>query len=71
MFWETLAEPWQGCLAEAWTAYCAGSLPIGAVVTEADGSAYGVGIVIGGLRRRSVVTEGTGLEMGVGIKVAL
>ncbi len=37
MFWASLAEPWQGCLAEAWAAYCAGSLPIGAVVTDAGG----------------------------------
>ncbi|MDQ2808656.1 MAG: nucleoside deaminase [Chloroflexota bacterium] len=37
MFWATLEAPWQGCLSEAWAAYCAGSLPIGAVVTDAAG----------------------------------
>jgi tRNA(adenine34) deaminase len=35
--WESLAAPWRWCLAEAWTAYCAGSLPIGAAVTDAEG----------------------------------
>ena len=43
MFWATLAEPWQVCLTEAWTAYCAGSLPIGAVVTDAAGCIVGRG----------------------------
>jgi tRNA(adenine34) deaminase len=35
--WNRLSLPWQGCLEEAWTAYCMGSLPIGAVLTDADG----------------------------------
>ena len=35
--WESLAPPWQCCLEEAWAAYCAGSLPIGAVVTDVSG----------------------------------
>ncbi len=41
--WETLAAPWQAALAEAWAAYGAGSIPIGAVVTDAAGQvlAYG------------------------------
>jgi tRNA(adenine34) deaminase len=30
--------PWQVCLEEAWTAYCAGSLPIGACVVDAEGN---------------------------------
>ena len=37
-FWGTLAPPWQACLEGAWQAYCAGSLPIGAVVTDAAGA---------------------------------
>jgi tRNA(adenine34) deaminase len=36
VIWDTLAPPWQACLEEAWTAYCAGSLPIGAVVYSQD-----------------------------------
>lgn len=36
-FWTSLAEPWQICLEEAWTAYCAGSLPIGAAVVDRAG----------------------------------
>ena len=36
--WEKLSEPWRACVAEAWEAYRAGSLPIGAVVTDARGS---------------------------------
>lgn len=34
--WETLSEPWRACVELAWEAYGAGSLPIGAVVTDAD-----------------------------------
>jgi tRNA(Arg) A34 adenosine deaminase TadA len=36
--WKHLALPWQACLEEAWTAYCLGSLPIGAVITDAQGT---------------------------------
>ena len=35
--WGSLSLPWQVCLEEAWEAYCAGSVPIGAVVTDAAG----------------------------------
>jgi tRNA(adenine34) deaminase len=35
--WEELSEPWRACVAEAWEAYRSGSLPIGAVVTDACG----------------------------------
>ncbi len=35
--WASLALPWRACLEEAWTAYCAGSIPIGAVVTDQAG----------------------------------
>ena len=33
-----LDKPWQICLEQAWAAYCAGSLPIGACVVGADGN---------------------------------
>ena len=36
--WERLSEPWRGCVDEAWTAYRAGSLPIGAVITDRAGT---------------------------------
>ena len=36
--WETLPEPMRACADLAWEAYRAGSLPIGAVVTDARGS---------------------------------
>lgn len=35
--WKTLSPPWQRCLEEAWTAYCAGSIPIGAAITDSNG----------------------------------
>ena len=35
--WETLSEPWRACVELAWEAYRAHSLPIGAVVADADG----------------------------------
>src|SRR5579871_1790776 len=41
--WHQLAPAWQACLAEAWAAYCAGSLPIGAVVVSSDGAIVGRG----------------------------
>lgn len=35
--WNELTLPWQACLEEAWAAYCAGSVPIGAAVCDATG----------------------------------
>jgi tRNA(adenine34) deaminase len=35
--WDRLSIPWRACLEEAWAAYCAGSIPVGAVVADADG----------------------------------
>jgi tRNA(adenine34) deaminase len=35
--WDDLAKPWQWCIEEAWQAYCMGSLPIGAVITDEEG----------------------------------
>ena len=37
MFWDALSEPWQAALEMAWEGYCAGTMPIGAVVTDASG----------------------------------
>jgi tRNA(adenine34) deaminase len=35
--WDTLSELWRACVELAWEAYRAGSLPIGAVVADAEG----------------------------------
>ena len=32
-----MSEPWRVCLEEAWEAYRAGSIPIGAAVVDAEG----------------------------------
>ena len=37
MVCSSLPRPWRACLEEAWAAYCAGSVPIGAVITEGSG----------------------------------
>ena len=37
MHWERLAPSWKACIEEAWTAYRAGSLPIGAAITDRQG----------------------------------
>ncbi|GJM41080.1 MAG: hypothetical protein DHS20C20_13620 [Ardenticatenaceae bacterium] len=34
MLWNQLSLPWQTAVSQAWTAYCAGSLPIGAVIVD-------------------------------------
>jgi tRNA(adenine34) deaminase len=36
--WTALSPAWRACLEEAWDAYCAGCVPIGAVVTDARGA---------------------------------
>jgi tRNA(adenine34) deaminase len=41
--WETLSEPWRVCVELAWEAYSAGSLPIGAVVADAEGRILSTG----------------------------
>jgi tRNA(Arg) A34 adenosine deaminase TadA/adenylylsulfate kinase-like enzyme len=43
MPWADLPEPWRVCLEQAWTAYQAGSLPIGAVVVDRAGQIVGRG----------------------------
>ena len=36
--WGVLSDPWRASVALAWESYCAGSLPIGAVVTDVGGN---------------------------------
>jgi tRNA(Arg) A34 adenosine deaminase TadA len=36
--WENLSLPWRAALEMAWEAYCAGTIPIGAVVADAEGN---------------------------------
>jgi len=35
--WTRISEPWQICLEEAWTAYCADTFPIGAAIANKNG----------------------------------
>jgi tRNA(adenine34) deaminase len=37
LIWQRLSPPWQYAVEEAWAAYCNGSLPHGAVITDANG----------------------------------
>jgi tRNA(adenine34) deaminase len=41
--WQSLTHPWQICLEQAWEAYCAGSVPIGACITGPDGQVLSCG----------------------------
>ena len=41
--WDSLSPAWQACLEEAWAADCAGSVPIGAAVADANGQVVGRG----------------------------
>jgi tRNA(Arg) A34 adenosine deaminase TadA/predicted kinase len=41
--WSELRTPWRAAFEEAWTAYRAGSLPMGAVVVDRDGGIVGRG----------------------------
>lgn len=41
--WERLPVPWRACVQLAWEAYQAGSLPIGAVVADAEGNVLSCG----------------------------
>lgn len=43
MLWSLLASPWHAAIAEAWRAYCAGSIAIGAVITAPDGHIIATG----------------------------
>lgn len=46
MLWRELEPPWQACLEEAWAAYRAGSIPIGAAITD------GAGVIVARGRNR-------------------
>lgn len=37
MLWESLSPAWRAVVEETWAAYCAGSIPHGAVITDAAG----------------------------------
>jgi tRNA(adenine34) deaminase len=37
MMWQDLAVPWRVCLQEAWAAYCAESIAVGAAITDDQG----------------------------------
>ncbi len=41
--WKTLSHPWRVCVEQAWEAYCSGSVPIGAVITNETGEILSVG----------------------------
>ena len=60
MTWDELTHPWQCCLEDAWAAYCAGSTPISAAVTDAEGQ-----VIARSRSRVSVVgPEGSHLHNG-------
>lgn len=41
--WENLSPQWQAALEMAWEAYCSGTIPIGAVIADAEGNIYARG----------------------------
>ena len=51
--WNALSAPWQVCLEEAWAAYSANSVPIGAVVVDGTGIVQARG-------RNQIVATGNG-----------
>jgi tRNA(adenine34) deaminase len=51
--WTALSAPWQVCLEEAWAAYSANSVPIGAVVVDGSGMVQARG-------RNQIVAKGNG-----------
>ncbi len=58
-FWLSLSIPWQVCLEQAWQAYCAGSLPIGAAIVDAKAQ-----IIARGRNRRLDPRKNNGLING-------
>ena len=57
--WDALATPWQACLEQAWSAYAAGSIPIGAAITDRHGH-----VVARGRNRIFEATAPAGLLCG-------
>jgi tRNA(adenine34) deaminase len=43
MMYDALSKPWQTCVDLAWEAYCVGSLPIAAVITDETGNIVATG----------------------------
>lgn len=43
MVWNQVVFPWQVAIEQAWLAYCAGSLPIGAAIVSPDGQIIATG----------------------------
>ncbi len=43
MMWSRLSAPWKACIEMAWEAFCAGCIPIGSVITDADGNLVAAG----------------------------
>lgn len=41
--WSSLSLPWKESFTQAWNAYCAGSIPIGATVVDASGDILSIG----------------------------
>jgi len=41
--WSSISHPWQVCLEQTWQAYCQGTIPVGAVITSAEGDIIAVG----------------------------
>ncbi len=54
MIWQRLSHEWRCCIEGAWAAYCHGSLPHGAVITDAQGNV----VSHGRNRIREQTTEG-------------
>jgi tRNA(adenine34) deaminase len=59
MEWNQILRPWQVAIQQAWMAYCAGSLPIGAVIAAPDGRI----VAEGRNRLNDVGTDGDSLHL--------
>ena len=55
--WSALPLPWKVCLEESWAAYCAGTVPIGAVIMDEHGTIMARG-------RNQITGGGDGLVRG-------
>ena len=41
--WESISIPWQLCLEQTWQAYCADTIPVGAVIVDSDSNVVAIG----------------------------
>ncbi|KAF0194151.1 MAG: hypothetical protein FD169_2008 [Bacillota bacterium] len=41
--WESISIPWQLCLEQTWQAYCADTIPVGAVIVNSDSTVVAIG----------------------------